>query len=156
MSEINAAVAATGVPQGAIIQLIYHENRGWNPHIKAPGSSAYGLGQMINSTWSRYGSGLNRNDPADQLLATARYMAAIKDRKNCPWELVLAYYNTGEGINGISLSRAHYFARINPAITSKIPGGIGGISSPRDYFTGAVAYYNNLDYQSARSLVSRA
>lgn len=151
MSEIRAAASSEGVPIGAIIQLIYHENRNWDPTISPPSSSAYGLGQMIDSTWGTYGRGLNRNNPGDQLLATARYMAAIKERKNCPWEHVLAYYNTGEGINSVSLERARYFARINPAITRQIPGGIWAINSPRVYFTGAVAYYNDMSYAQARA-----
>ena len=56
MPELQRASSETGVPMGAIIKLIYHENGGWNPTIKAQGSSAYGLGQMIDGTWNTFGS----------------------------------------------------------------------------------------------------
>lgn len=44
---------------------------GWNPYAQNPISSAYGLGQFINSTWyrteQRMGVDLDRDDPYDQI-----------------------------------------------------------------------------------------
>jgi len=151
MSDIRAAVSGTDVPMWALITLIYKENGRWDPTATPGTSSAYWLWQMIDSTWGTYGRGLNRNNPRDQLISTVRYMEAIQSRKNCPWEHVLAYYNTWEWINNISLSRARHFASINPAITAKIPWGMGAINSPRVYFTWAVAYYNDLTFEQARA-----
>lgn len=146
---IISAAQETGVPAGAITTLIYKENHTWNPHVKAPGSSAYGLGQMINGTWKTYGQWLDRHNPKDQLLATARYMKAIKGRKNCPWEHVLAYYNTWEGIRNVSNAKIHEYARLNPVITRRIPNGVE--INKDTYFTAAVSYYNSISYQQAMS-----
>lgn len=151
MSEIRAAASSEWVPVGAIIQLIYHENARWDPNITAPGSSAYGLWQMIDGTWATYWRWLNRRDPWDQLLATARYMRAIKERQNCPWEHVLAYYNTWEGILSISQSRAQNFLRLNPAIARQIPQNLHVWITPQNYFIGAIAYYNNMTFERARA-----
>ena len=156
MDAINAASAQTGVPTWAIIQLIYHENRGWNPGIKNPWSSAYGLGQMIDSTWNTYWAGLNRHDPADQLLATARYMASIrKNRGNCPWEMVLAYYNTWEGIWKLTPSQISNYSSLNSVIVS---GRWWHTNDKKQYFIAAVAYYNDLNgaegLEQARKIVA--
>ena len=145
-SEINAASSAYGIPSWAIIQLIYHENRAWNPNIKASWSSAYGLGQMIDDTWSRFGS-WNRNDPADQLMATAKYMKHIYSNKDCSWEEVLAYYNTWEWILSWKVDINKYY-NLNPAIANKIPSWIW--RSNKNYFIWAIAYYNDISFDDAK------
>ena len=105
---------------------------------------------MIDGTWGTYGRGLNRNNPGDQLIATVRYMEAIKDRKNCPWEHVLAYYNTGEAIRNVSMSQVQEYARLNyNSIAIKIPSNVG--LSQTSYFTAAVVYYNSISYEQARA-----
>lgn len=147
MSEIRKAASETWVPVWAIITLWYKENQWWDPTISAKGSSAYGLSQMIDGTWKVYGAWLNRRNPADQLLAMARYMSAIQERKNCPWEHVLAYYNTGEGIQKVSQSTIQNYANINPGISKLIPTSVW--VSKTSYFTAAVAYYNSISYQEA-------
>ena len=147
ISSINAAASKYGVPSWAIIQLIYHENRTWNPNIKAPWSSAYGLWQMINSTWNTYGE-WDRNNPADQLMATAKYMKHIQENKNCSWEEVLAYYNTWEWIMSWRVDINTYY-NLNPAITNKIPWGLW--RSDKNYFIWAVAYYNDISFDMAKT-----
>ena len=125
----------------SLIILINHENPAWNPLASAPWSSAYWLWQMINSTWTIYWEWLNRNNPSDQLEATCRYLNAIKNRKNCPDELAMAYYNTWEWIMNISDSKAQEYARKNPAINRKIPAD--EYIDAKTYFKWAIAYYNN-------------
>jgi len=134
-----------------LITLINHENGRWDPLAWAPGSSAYGLWQMIDSTWAKYWKWLDRNDPKDQLDATCRYLVDIMSRKNCPVELAMAYYNTWEWIMSISHSKAQEYASKNPAISKKIPSWEG--ITPKSYFTAAVAYYNDTDYRTASTLV---
>lgn len=132
-----------------LITLINHENRKWDPLAGAPWSSAYGLWQMIDSTWATYWKGLDRNNPKDQLESTCRYLVAIMDRKNCPVELAMAYYNTGEWIKNISNSKAQEYARINPAIAKFITWTV----TAEAYFEAAVAYYNDTTIEKAREMV---
>lgn len=150
MSEVRHAAAQTWVPEWAIVKLIYKENHGWDPTLPWTGSTAYGLGQMIDGTWRTYGRGLDRNNPGDQLLATARYMKGIQTRKDCPWEHVLAYYNTWEWIRNVSRSQLQDYADLNwNTIASKIPWGRSNLNT-QTYFIAAVAYYNSISYEEAR------
>jgi hypothetical protein len=52
----------------------------WNPTAQNPTSTAYGLGQFLNSTWSGVG-GQKTSDPATQLQYMAQY---IKNRYGDP------------------------------------------------------------------------
>lgn len=139
-----------GIRPEKLITLINHENGAWDPLARAPWSSAYWLGQMIDSTWNTHWKWLDRNDPKDQLEATCRYLSAIMNRKNCPVELAMAYYNTGEWIRNVSSSEISKFARLNPAISRKIPAWTQ--LTPDTYFRAAVAYYNDTTYQEAELL----
>lgn len=148
LPELQRASTEEGIPLGVLITLIYKENGQWNTRASPAWSSAYGLGQMIDGTWEIYWRWLNRYDAWDQLLATTRYMRAIKDRQQCPWEHVLAYYNTGEWIRNVSQSKIEEYGKLNyGAITVKIPSGVP--LSHESYFTAAVAYYNSISYQDA-------
>ncbi len=151
LPELQRASSENNVPLGSLITLIYKENGGWNPRISAPGSSAYGLGQMIDGTWETYGKWLNRDDAGDQLIATTRYMKAIKNRKNCPWEHVLAYYNTGEGIRNVSQAKVEEYASLNSVISKRIPWGVP--LNKNSYFIAAVSYYNSISYENAKRTV---
>lgn len=53
---------------------------GWNNNAQNPTSTAYGIGQFLNSTWAGVGIG-KTNDPATQVEAMARY---IKNRYGSP------------------------------------------------------------------------
>ena len=56
----------------ALHQLINNES-GWNPNAQNPGSSAYGLGQFLDSTWQ--GVGMQKtSDPQSQVDATLKYI----------------------------------------------------------------------------------
>ena len=135
------AVADTypNIPTEKLIQLINKENGRWDPLASAPGSSAYGLGQMIDGTWRVYGEGLDRNNPRDQLEATCRYLDAIMKRKGCSVDMAMAYYNTWEWILSISDEKAEKYARNNPAIAKYITGPV----TAQSYFDAAVQYYNS-------------
>jgi Cell wall-associated hydrolases (invasion-associated proteins) len=51
----------------------------WDNHAQNPHSSAFGIGQFLNSTWSNYGS--KTADPRAQILYMLKY---IKDRYGTP------------------------------------------------------------------------
>lgn len=52
---------------------LINRESGWNPNAKNPKSTAYGLGQFLDSTWA--GTGYKRtNDPMTQLRAMAKYI----------------------------------------------------------------------------------
>lgn len=58
----------------AFDQLVKKES-GWNPNAQNPTSTAYGLGQFLDSTWGNYGF-KKSNDPTYQLNAMLTYIAA--------------------------------------------------------------------------------
>lgn len=59
--------------------IIQHESE-WNPKCQNPKSTAYGLGQFLNSTWE--GTGYKKSsDPQIQIAATIEY---ISDRYGDP------------------------------------------------------------------------
>jgi hypothetical protein len=132
-----------------LITLINHENSRWDPMAWAPWSSAYGLWQMIDSTWNIYWKWLDRNNPKDQLDATCRYLQAIMGRQNCTVELAMAFYNTWEWIRSISNLKAQEYARLNPAIAKKIEWQINS----KNYFIWAVSYYNDISFEMAKQIV---
>lgn len=68
-------------------KLIFAES-GWKPTAQNPTSTAYGLGQFLNSTWKSYGS--KTSDPATQLRYMAKY---IKDRYGDPTK-ALAFHQS--------------------------------------------------------------
>lgn len=60
--------------------LIQHES-GWNPNAQNPTSTAYGLGQFLDSTWAGVGA-QKTSDPLGQIEAMAKY---IQNRYNNPY-----------------------------------------------------------------------
>lgn len=74
-----------GMPPGewdAFDQLIAHES-GWNPLAKNPGSTAFGLGQFLDSTQATYGvTGVT--DPVRQIMAIFAYLRGRSDYKGSP------------------------------------------------------------------------
>lgn len=139
------------VPENRLVSLINHENGKWDPMASPPGGNAYWLWQMIDSTWSKYGAWLDRNNPVDQLEATCKYLEYIMDRNNCPIEMAMAYYNTWEWIKSVSDSTAKHFYDINPAIARKIPSW--NHIDAKTYLTWAVAYYNDISFGEASTKV---
>ncbi len=135
-----------------LVNLINHENPGWNPLLGVAWWSAYWLWQMIDKTWERFNKDSSwnfrdRNNPVDQLEATCDYLVFLMKNKNCPIELAMAYYNTGENIMWVSESKAKEYYFKNPQIAKKIPQGTK--IDAKSYFTWAVAYYNDISYEQA-------
>jgi hypothetical protein len=64
--------------ENSLNELIMGES-GWDPNIHNPTSTAYGIGQFLNSTWKPYGQ--KTSDPYKQIDYTLHY---IKDRYGNP------------------------------------------------------------------------
>lgn len=62
---------------------------GWNNHAQNPTSTAYGIGQFLDSTWAGYGIP-KTSDPRKQVLAMARY---IKARYGSPSRALSFHYS---------------------------------------------------------------
>ena len=84
-----------------LFRVVACENRNWDIFAKNPSSTAYGLCQIIDGTWSyledKWAMKLNRDDPNDQLYACQRLLTeeniyphweAIKECLN-KWEIDL-------------------------------------------------------------------
>lgn len=89
----HAAYLQAGMPAnewGAFQQLISNES-GWNPNAQNPGSTAFGLGQFLDSTWKTVG-GQKTNDPMAQLGLIFAYLRSRSDYHGSP-AAALALWN---------------------------------------------------------------
>jgi hypothetical protein len=113
-TRAKAAYLAAGMPPGEWADfdaLIQHESS-WQPTIKNPGSTAYGLGQFLDSTWASVG-GSKTDDPMQQLQYIFAYLKSRPDYQGSParaWALWQArsphWYDQG-GILPPGLTLAH-------------------------------------------------
>lgn len=152
MEHINKVEAEYGLPSGIMVRLIYHENGTWDPTLKAPGSTAYGLSQLPIDTWNdvcRWSKlNLDRNNPIDQITAGAYYLSHIaKTNHTHDGALLLGYYNTGPGIMRLGVDTIATYSRLNPAIRRIHP--THSPANAREYFACAVAYYSDVSYTQA-------
>jgi len=89
----HAMYLQAGMPPGewsAFQQLISNES-GWNPNAQNPGSTAFGLGQFLDSTWKSVG-GAKTNDPMQQLGLIFAYLRSRSDYHGSP-AAALALWN---------------------------------------------------------------
>ncbi|HRI35880.1 MAG TPA: transglycosylase SLT domain-containing protein [bacterium] len=127
---VREACRAFGIPEAALLRLMYKES-GFNPHARprnsdgSLASSAYGLGQHLNSTWQtcaqtlvpNYAQSLDinalksvgaiesadelrppyfdRENPVHQIIATAAYLRHVRDLRGCDWGTAIVFYHTG-------------------------------------------------------------
>ncbi len=147
------------IPEDIYVNLVNKENRRWNPTIKNPKSTAYGLTQIIDGTWNRPSvwKWLDRYDPIDQLIAWANYLSYIKNYKNCSWEEATAFYNTWEWFDKDSLDPISdtVLSWNLESIVWQIPWMYGksalelsGQVTKQQYFKAASAYYSWIDYRN--------
>jgi hypothetical protein len=88
-----AMYAAAGLPRGewkAFDQLIQNESS-WDPTAKNPGSTAFGLGQFLDTTAKEYGIPYGTRDPMVQLPAIFAY---IKNRYHGSPREALNFWNS--------------------------------------------------------------
>ena len=108
----EAKALGLGNYTSGIVNLFAYESAGWKVNAKNPESSASGLGQMIASTWKKYGTdrGLARTEE-NELKAGVAYLADLKELYNKQFvsnpEIGDLYvlYNQGEG-GGMALMLA--------------------------------------------------
>lgn len=84
-SAAYQAYIAAGMPPGEwsdFDQLIQHESS-WKPTNKNPGSTAYGLGQFLDTTWATVG-GAKTDDPMQQLQYIFSYLNQRPDYHGSP------------------------------------------------------------------------
>ena len=109
----EAKALGLGNYTSGIVNLFAYESAGWKVNAKNPESSASGLGQMIASTWKKYGTdrGLARTEE-NELKAGVAYLADLKELYNKQFvsnpEIGDLYvlYNQGEG-GGMALMLAN-------------------------------------------------
>ena len=77
--QLAAQAGWTGAQWNAFNRLVMKES-GWNNNAQNPTSTAYGIGQFLNSTWAGYGA-QKTSDPRAQIQAMIRY---IKGRYGDP------------------------------------------------------------------------
>jgi murein DD-endopeptidase MepM/ murein hydrolase activator NlpD len=84
-SHLNTAIKRGGIPSNwsTGLEALVKKESSFNYKAQNPNSSAYGYGQFINSTRQAYEkkTGLNYNDPVNQLIIMAKY---VKDRYGTP------------------------------------------------------------------------
>ncbi|MGB2874970.1 MAG: lytic transglycosylase domain-containing protein [Gaiellaceae bacterium] len=90
-SAFAAAAAKTGVPASLLVATAYEESR-MDPSARS-GAGASGLLQLMPVTARELR--LERNDPAANVLAGARYLRQLLKRFGGDVELALAAYNAG-------------------------------------------------------------
>lgn len=74
-----------GIPQTAATTKLILNESGCNPYAQNPTSSAYGIGQFLNSTWALVGC-KKSSDPVYQLKCMDKYVRAVYGT----WENALA------------------------------------------------------------------
>ena len=116
------------VPKDVFVMLMMKETLYWDPHEKAPWSSAVWLWMFINDTWVAviewkfWADGLkiaeipnNRFDPEAQIWAIWIYLSHIMKTKAHNWKETVALYNMWK--RRISKKKAQEFAVKNIWIT---------------------------------------
>jgi hypothetical protein len=86
--QIAASVGWTGSQWNAFYKLGVNES-GWNPNAQNPTSSAYGIGQFLDSTWGSVG-GRKTSDPSAQIRYMIKY---IQQRYGTPQAALNAWYS---------------------------------------------------------------
>jgi SLT domain-containing protein len=97
--RMAAGYGWSGAQWSALRTLVQHES-GWNPGAQNPTSTAYGLFQFLDSTWSSVGA-TKTSSPVGQIAAGLRY---IKQRYGSPlgaWDFWQGHHWYGKGVEGI-------------------------------------------------------
>ncbi|MDD5197700.1 MAG: transglycosylase SLT domain-containing protein [Candidatus Gracilibacteria bacterium] len=141
-----------GIPKDMLVNNLFEkENRSFDPFIKNPESSAYGLGQITDGTWVdisnrlrfTLGRRLDRNNPEDQIIATCEYLNYVKNFRNCSWGESIVYYHAGEHFGDKNVRAAM-------AVNAPIVARMENPKSPtaEDYVMAAAKYYGVTEYMS--------
>jgi hypothetical protein len=117
----------TGAQWNALNALVMSES-GWSNTAQNPTSTAYGIGQFLNSTWA--GTGYSKtSDPATQIRAMLRYIAQRYGDPASAWAFKRShnYYEAGAWRTGDEWARLHADEMVLPArIAGAIRQMLGG------------------------------
>jgi len=137
-----------GIPKDMLVNNLFEkENSSFDPFLKNQESSAFGLGQIIDSTWKsisyRIGRHLDRQNPEDQIVATCEYLNYIKNLRNCSWGESIVYYHTGENFSDQHVRAA---MAVNTPIANRMENP--GNPTAHDYIMAAAKYYEVTEHMS--------
>jgi len=76
LGQIMAASYGWTGGQWEALKALWNNESGWNNNAQNPTSTAYGIAQFLNSTWSAFGA-QKTSDPAGQIAAGLRYIASV-------------------------------------------------------------------------------
>ena len=66
-------LVAAGIPNSSTVMTLINKESGCNPRSQNPTSTAYGIGQFLNSTWKTVGC-VKTSDPVTQLVCMNKYI----------------------------------------------------------------------------------
>ncbi|MBP9812188.1 transglycosylase SLT domain-containing protein [Candidatus Gracilibacteria bacterium] len=115
---VNEVCKEYDLPPTLLVRLFEGETSGFDVTARNKDTGAYGLGQIIPSTWLGIENkilrmDLDENDPKDQILGSVALLADIKKRQNVSWERAAILYHTGEGLPGLSKATIDEYLRVN-------------------------------------------
>lgn len=167
-SVISAQATKRWISEYEILKLLSKENSSADPSIKNSISNAYGLWQMIPSTWSLVERvkfdwrKMDKSSAEDQIKMTVAYMQYIKERKKCSDSEIKVYYNVWHNFvaNNSIVDRDYIEWNLNtivyknPKYNGKSVDYIYWKMTNKEYLECAVAYYEWQDAISSTYMYS--
>lgn len=159
VTALNAAASKYGLPSQYMENAAVVESR-CNPNAKAGGSSAGGLGQFIDSTWSKYAPGQDKFDPAANADAMAHLtrddVDGLTQKLGRTPTFEEAYLAHQQGLGGASCLVANPNAPATNCVSAgAITGNGGSTSMTGGQFSALVeGYYNTGSLSGAKTAVA--
>jgi len=158
VTALNAAASKYGLPGQYMENAAVVESR-CNPNAKAGGSSAGGLGQFIDSTWSKYAPGQDKFDPSANADAMAHLtrddVDGLTQKLGRTPTFEEAYLAHQQGLGGASCLVANPNAPATNCVSAgAITGNGGSTSMTGGQFSALVeGYYNTGSLSGAKTAV---
>jgi len=159
VTALNAAASKYGLPGQYMENAAVVESR-CNPNAKAGGSSAGGLGQFIDSTWSKYAPGQDKFDPSANADAMAHLtrddVDGLTQKLGRTPTFEEAYLAHQQGLGGASCLVANPNAPATNCVSAgAITGNGGSTSMTGGQFSALVeGYYNTGSLSGAKGAVA--
>jgi hypothetical protein len=160
VNNLNTAADTYGIPRQYLENAARVES-GCNPNAHAPGSTAGGLGQFLDSTWQQYGNGQDKFDPAANADAMAHLtsddVAHLQRSLGRSPTFEEAYLAHQQGMGGATCLLKDPSA---PATNCVSSGAITGNGGTTDMTSGQFSalvegYYNTGSLSGARGAVAQ-
>ena len=159
VTALNAAASKYGLPSQYMENAAVVESR-CNPNAKAGGSSAGGLGQFIDSTWSKYAPGQDKFDPSANADAMAHLtrddVDGLTQKLGRTPTFEEAYLAHQQGLGGASCLVSNPNAPATNCVSAgAITGNGGSTSMTGGQFSALVeGYYNTGSLSGAKGAVA--